>query len=53
MAVKRDKEGFNTDSVDLMIAAIAKSQNTSIATRNPKDFEGCGIKIINPWEFNR
>ena len=51
IAAKREKEGFNTDAVDLMIAAIVKSQNASIATRNTKDFEGCGIKIINPWNF--
>ncbi len=53
MAAKREKEGFNIDAVDLMIAAIVKSQNASIATRNTKDFEGCGIKIINPWEFDK
>ncbi len=50
IAAKREKEGFNTDAVDLMIAAIAKSQNAGIATRNTKDFEGCGIKIVNPWD---
>lgn len=50
IAAKREKEGFNTGAVDLMIAAIAKSRNASIATRNTKDFEGCGIKIINPWK---
>ncbi len=50
IAAKREKEGFNTDAVDLMIAAIVKSQNASIATRNTKDFKGCGIKVINPWE---
>ncbi len=50
IAAKREKEGFNTDAVDLMLAAIAKSRNASIATRNTKDFEGCGIKIINPWK---
>ena len=31
-----------------MIAAIAKSQTAAIATRNTKDFAGCGIEIINP-----
>ncbi len=51
IAAKREKEGFSTDTVDLMIAAIVKSQNASIATRNTTDFEGCGIKIINPWNF--
>ncbi|MDR4505155.1 MAG: type II toxin-antitoxin system VapC family toxin [Candidatus Scalindua sp.] len=53
MAAKLEKDGFNTDVVDLMIAAIVKSQRASIATRNTKDFEGCGIKIINPWESNK
>ncbi|MDP8245938.1 MAG: type II toxin-antitoxin system VapC family toxin [Candidatus Hinthialibacter antarcticus] len=50
IAAKREKEGFNTDAVDLMIAAIVKAQNASIATRNTKDFDGCGIKVINPWK---
>lgn len=50
IAAKREKQGFNTDAVDLMIAAIAKSHNAAIATRNTKDFEGCGVKLINPWD---
>ncbi len=27
-----------------MIAAIAL-----LATRNTRDFEGCGVRVINPW----
>lgn len=50
IAAKREKEGFNTDAVDLMIAAIVKSAEASLATRNIKDFEGCDISIINPWK---
>jgi len=49
LAVKRESKGFHVDAVDLMIAAIAKNTNAAIATRNTGDFEGCGIKIINPW----
>ncbi|MBS0484832.1 MAG: type II toxin-antitoxin system VapC family toxin [Proteobacteria bacterium] len=41
--------GINTDAVDLMIAAIASSRRAAIATRNVKDFTGCGVAIINPW----
>jgi predicted nucleic acid-binding protein len=33
-----------------MIAAIASHLNAAIATRNTGDFEGCGLKLINPWE---
>lgn len=46
---QREKSGLHSDAVDMMIAAIAKVQKTSIATRNVSDFEGCGIKLINPW----
>lgn len=49
LAAQREKEGFNTDAVDLMIAAIARTRSAAIATRNVKDFEGCGIDIVNPW----
>lgn len=33
-----------------MIAAIAQNYNAAIATRNVKDFEDCGVKLINTWE---
>lgn len=35
---------------DAMIAAIARSHGTTLATRNVRDFEGTGIEVINPWE---
>ena len=50
IASDREKSGFNTDAIDLMIAAIAKQYNATIATRNIKDFKGCGVKLINPWD---
>ena len=34
---------------DCQIAAIARSHGAAISTRNRKDFEGCGIKIVDPW----
>jgi len=34
---------------DAMMAAITKSRGARLATRNTKDFEECGIDIINPW----
>lgn len=43
------KSGFNTSSMDLMIAAIALTNSAKLATRNTRDFEGCGIELINPW----
>lgn len=50
IASDREKAGFNTDAVDLMITAIAKNYDATIATRNIKDFQDCGIKLINPWD---
>jgi predicted nucleic acid-binding protein len=34
---------------DALIAAIARSRGAVVATRNTKDFEHCGIRIVNPW----
>ena len=34
---------------DCQIAAIARACGAAIATRNVRDFEGCGIDVINPW----
>jgi predicted nucleic acid-binding protein len=34
---------------DAMIAAIARSRQAAVATRNTKDFEHCGVALINPW----
>jgi len=49
LAAERERAGFNTDPVDLMIAAIAHGHHAAIATRNVRDFEGCGVTVINPW----
>lgn len=34
---------------DALIAATAFVHNLTLVTRNVQDFEGTGIKIINPW----
>lgn len=50
IASSREKKGLHCDAVDLMIASIACNLNAAIATRNTGDFDGCGLKLINPWE---
>jgi hypothetical protein len=32
-----------------MIAGIVRSLGGALATRNVRDFEGCGIDVIDPW----
>ena len=34
---------------DAMIVAMARSRGASLATRNVKDFEDCGVDVIDPW----
>lgn len=50
VAASREKAGLSVDPVDLMIASIAKHHQASVATRNTKDFKGCEITLINPWQ---
>ena len=32
------------------IAAIARAKGSAVATRNVRDFDECGVEIINPFE---
>ena len=34
---------------DAQIAAIAKTRGFAVVTRNARDFEHCGIQVIDPW----
>lgn len=45
----RKAAGRPISQFDAVIAAIARSQNAAVATRNTGDFEHCGIRLINPW----
>lgn len=45
----RENAGRPMDAFDGQIAAICGALDSSLATRNAKDFEGTGITIINPW----
>jgi|SRR5579859_6916231 len=45
----RRKQGKPISQFDAQIAAIARAHNAVLATRNTADFEGCGLRVINPW----
>lgn len=49
IAAARRAAGKPIMDADCQIAAIVRACGSVIATRNVKDFEGCGIDIINPW----
>jgi predicted nucleic acid-binding protein len=53
LAFMREQAGLHVEAVDLMIVAISKAINAKIATRNIKDFKGCGVELVNPWEYGQ
>lgn len=49
IAAQRRAAGRPGGQADTMIAAIARTQDAKVATRNIRDFDGCGVEVINPW----
>ena len=49
IAAARRFAGMPLKYADCQIAAIARSRGWSVATRNVRDFEGCGVDVIDPW----
>ena len=47
---QRKAKGRPITPLDTQIAAIARSHTATLATRNTRDFEGCGIHLIDPWQ---
>ena len=45
----RERAGRPISQFDAQIAAIAQSRGADIATRNVRDFEACGVDLIDPW----
>jgi predicted nucleic acid-binding protein len=41
--------GHHDDILDIQIAAIASTNNATLATRNTRDFEHFPIRVVNPW----
>ena len=43
------KKGQVRTQADLLIAATAAEHDLVLATRNERDFSGCGIRVLNPF----
>ena len=39
------------NTVDSLIAATAHVYDLTVVTRNSKDFRGCDVPLLNPWEY--
>jgi toxin FitB len=50
IASSRRRQGKPISAFDAQIAAIARVHGATLATRNPYVFEGCGVRLVNPWE---
>ncbi|NDE47141.1 MAG: VapC toxin family PIN domain ribonuclease, partial [Betaproteobacteria bacterium] len=52
IAAERRAAGRPISQFDCQIAAIARTHEATMATRNTSDFEGCGVELIDPWIFS-
>ena len=43
-------QGITRSAPDMLIAATAIEHQLGIATRNVRDFIGCGVQVINPFD---
>ena len=50
LAAARRRAGRPISGFDAQIAAIARTHDADLATRNVDDFDGCGIEVIDPWK---
>ena len=49
IAAMRRSSGRPIAPADCQIAAIARSRNMAVATRNVRDFEDIDIEVVDPW----
>jgi hypothetical protein len=42
--------GRSLPVIDGLLAATALQHDLSLVTRNTRDFEGLGVRLINPWQ---
>ena len=45
----REAAGRRVAQADMLIAATAHVHGLTLATRNERDFEGCGVAVVNPF----
>jgi predicted nucleic acid-binding protein len=43
-------DGRQRTQADMLIAATAQAHQLPLATRNVRDFESCGIPLVNPFD---
>ena len=46
----RESRGRRVAQADMLIAATALAHGLTLVTRNRRDFEGCGVTVVDPFE---
>lgn len=49
IAAERRRSGRTVEIRDVQIAGIVSARKATLATRNTRHFEGCGLALIDPW----
>jgi predicted nucleic acid-binding protein len=49
LTAQREKRGRTVDLRDTFIAGIVRANGATLATRNGRDFEDAGIRLVDPW----
>lgn len=49
IAARRKRLGRRVGTLDSQIAAIARANKMTIATRNVSHFRDCDVPLVNPW----
>ncbi|HEY1660019.1 MAG TPA: type II toxin-antitoxin system VapC family toxin [Candidatus Sulfotelmatobacter sp.] len=52
LMASRKREGRPRELRDTMIAGIVLSRHATLATRNIRDFDDVGAKLVDPWDAN-
>ena len=50
IAADRRRAGRPIGEADCQIAAICKSRDAILITRNVRDFQGTGVEVVDPWD---
>jgi len=49
LVAEREKRGRTVDIRDTFIAGIVRAHGAVLATRNIRDFDDAGIRLVDPW----